>query len=269
MKRILIFGMGFVLCGSFNSQAAQTAQARLYCLSVRFHQASTSDGQTTFDLSSIDPAAGLNGELAPSFDVPSHYSFFREYDTIFDEFFDGFFEFDVPMSADINNNGFPDFFEVSQSVSGTTTGDYDASPLDSGTVKAVWNRAAGSKDGTCTLQMRSAMFGQLPDFVHAFEIIEFIGPLNYTPDTNKVSGTISLTQTGDSTSQLAGPIDFTKSTTNRFNKLFLRHAVWTNASSETFKISNDFGFFERDLNLKTNYFGLVDFEVATVHRRHE
>src|SRR6266568_6947912 len=260
MKRILIFGMGFVWCVSFNSHAAQTAQARLYCLSVLFHQATSPDGEFTLDLSSIDPATGLNGELAPTFDIPSHNSLFHENDTFTDDAFDGFIEFDVPMSADANNNGLADFFETSQSVSGTTTGDYDASPFDRGTLKAVWSRAAGSKDGTCTLQMKSAIFGPLSDFVHAFEIIEYTGPLNYTPDTNKVTGTLNLTRTGDSTSQFAGPIEFTKSTTNRFNKLTLRHEVWTNALSETFKISNDIDFFLRNLTLKTNYHGFVDFE---------
>ena len=264
MKRILVVSMGVLLWASINSHAAQTAQARLYCLSVRFHQASTPDGQFTLDLTTIDSSVGLNGELAPTFadpiDPSHYYSGFHEHDTIFDEFFDGFIEFDVPMSADVNNNGLADFFETSQSVSSTTTGDYDASPVDRGTVSAVWSRAAGSKDGTCTLRMKSAMFGQLPDFVHAFEIIEYTGPLNYTPDTNKVSGTLNLTQTGDSTSQLAGPIEFAKSPTNRFNKLGLRHEVWTNASSETFKIRNDLDFFLRSPALKTNYNGFVDFE---------
>ena len=165
-----------------------------------------------------------------------------------------------PLMAAAKPAPTPDFFETSQSVSGTTTGDYDASPFDRGTVKAIWSRAAGSKDGTCTLQMKSAMFGQLPDFVHAFEIIEFTGPLNYTPDTNKVSGTLNLTQTGDSTSLLAGPIGFTKSLTNRFDKLTLQHEVWTNASADVFKISNDVDFFVRNLTLKTNFHGFVDFE---------
>src|SRR5439155_13040876 len=244
----------------FNSRAAQTAQARIYCLSVRFHQATTPDGQFTLDLTTLDPSVSPNGELAPTFDIPSHSSGFREYDTIFDESFDGLIKFDVPMSADVNSNGLPDFFESSQSVSGTTTGDYDASPFDRGTVKAIWSRAAGSKDGTCTLQMKSAMFGQLPDFVHAFEIIEFTGPLNYTPDTNKVSGTLTLTQTGDTNSQLAWPIEFTKSPTNRFDELTLGHEVWTDASSQTNHISNDFDSFFRDLKRKTNDFDLVEFD---------
>src|SRR5437016_2107190 len=263
MKRFRIFGMGVLLWASINSHAAQTAQATLFCLSVRFHRATSPDGQFTLDLTTLNPSVGLNGELAPTFldpPEPGYYSRFYEYDTIFDEGFDGYIQFDVPMEADVDDNGFADFFETRQSVSGTTTGDYDASPLDRGTVKAIWSRAAGSKDGTCTLQMKSAMFGQLPDFVHAFEIIEFTGPLNYTPDTNKVSGTLTLTQTGDSTSLLAGPIGFTKSLTNRFDKLTLQHEVWTNASADMFKISNDVDFFLRNLTLKTNYHGFVDFE---------
>src|SRR2546430_1539600 len=133
MKRFLILVIGVLLCVSHPAQAAQTAQARLFCLSVRFHQAMSSDGEFTLDLTTIDPSVAINGELAPSFGTPTHLSLFHEYDTIFDEAMDGFIEFDVPMSADVNHNGFADFFEVGQSVSATTTGNYDASPVDSGT----------------------------------------------------------------------------------------------------------------------------------------
>ena len=104
------------------------------------------------------------------------------------------------------------------------------------------------------------MVGPLGDFTHTFELLEYKGPLNYTPGTNKVSGTLNLTQTGDLTSQLGGPIEFTKSPTNRFDELTLWHEVWTNTSSQTFLIiSNDF-YFERDTDLKTNYYGYVVFE---------
>src|SRR5207249_1550530 len=171
MKRFRIFGMGVLLWASINSHAAQTAQATLFCLSVRFHRATSPDGQFTLDLTTLNPSVGLNGELAPTFldpPEPGYYSRFYEYDTIFDEGFDGYIQFDVPMEADVDDNGFADFFETRQSVSGTTTGDYDASPLDRGTVKSIWSRDAGSKDGTCRIQMKSAMFGQLTDFVHAF-----------------------------------------------------------------------------------------------------
>src|SRR3989442_754759 len=84
MKRILIFGMAFVLCVSFNSHAAQTAQARLFCLSVRLQQGVYHGlvGDVTLDVSTInltnlgDPAFPKNGELAPTFDVPDHFSGF-------------------------------------------------------------------------------------------------------------------------------------------------------------------------------------------------
>jgi hypothetical protein len=202
---------------------------------------------------------GLNGELAPTFDSPTHFSGYHQYDTIFDEAIDGFIEFDVPF-ADANGNGFNDFFEVSQAVAATTTGDYDESPFDSGTVTAVWSRSADSKDGTCALRMRSDQFGPLPDIVHSFEIIEYTGPLSYTPGTNRVAGSVNLTQTGDPSSQLTGPIEFIKSPTNRFDELDLQHATWTNAASQTYKISNDIDSFLRDLTLKTNYYGFVDFD---------
>ena len=39
-----------------------------------------------------------------------------------------------------------------------------------------------------------------------------------------------------------------------------RASVWTNASSQTIHIGNDIDSFLRDLTLKTNYYGFVDFD---------
>jgi len=267
MKRILVFGMGVVLWASINSHAAQTAQARLFCLSLRFQQGVYHglSGDITLDLSTInladlgEPAFPKNGELAPSFSDPDHYSGFLLYDTLLDDVvLVGEIDLDTPAFTDLNGNGFDDFFEVSEAGSGASTGTY-SSFIDSGPVRATWSRAAGSKDGTYALAFGSGQTS-LGTYQGTFEILEFAGPLNYTADSNKVSGAVQLLQTGAPDNVLAGPIEFTKSPTNRFNKLVLRHEVWTNASSETFKISNDIDFFLRNLTLKTNYHGFVDFE---------
>ena len=216
-------------------------------------------GLSVLDLSTIS-LDSPNGELAPTFDTPSQFSGFRisNPDTG-DIVEDGEIDLNTPDFADVNGDGFDDFFDASQAVSGVSTGIY-ASVIDSGTVKATWGRPSGSKEGTCVLSVKSRMVGALGDFTHTFELLEYKGPLNYTPGTNKVSGTLDLTQTGDPTSKLTGPIQFIKVPTNRFDEFKLQHAVWTNASSQTFHISNDFDSFFRDLGLKTNYFGLVEFD---------
>src|SRR5206468_9209163 len=133
MKRIRIVVMGVLLWASINSHAAQTAQARIYCLSLRFQQGTDQIG-STLAFSTIAPS--INGELAPTFDAPSHYSEFVLDSLFFDEPIPGGIEFDVMPFQDANQNGFPDFFETSQGVSGTTMGSYVITGVDRGNVSA-------------------------------------------------------------------------------------------------------------------------------------
>src|SRR5438477_5149731 len=172
---------------------AETAQARLFCLSLRFQQGTDSSGfqDLTLDLSTISLDAP-NGELAPTFSRPDHGSGFHLYNTTIDDTIeDGIINLNVPAPTDSNTNGFPDFFEVSQAVSGVSTGAY-SSAVDSGTIQATWNRAAGSKSGTCILSFRNSL-GPLAMFTHTFDLIEFTCPLNFTPAATNVSGTLDLT----------------------------------------------------------------------------
>ena len=86
----------------------QTAQARLFCLSLRFHQASDANGFSTLDLSSTGNLDAPNGELAPTFNTPDEsFSFFRLYDTIFDEIVQEVRKSD-PQKATILEKGFAD-----------------------------------------------------------------------------------------------------------------------------------------------------------------
>ena len=250
--------MAVVLFAPCVLAAAQTAQARISCLSLRFQRGSADFGLSTLDLTTS--SSDVNGELAPSFDAPTHFSSFILNYVAFDEPVVGDIAFDVPM-ADLNQNGFPDFFESSQDAGGTTHGGYIVpGGVDEGTVDARWSRAAGSKDGTCVLTLTSKGFGKLGDFNHAFELIEYTGPLSYTPGTNRVTGTVNLIQTGDPSSRFTGPVEFVKTATNRFNELKLQHEVWSNALAQPLKISNDIDTFDRDQQLGTIYSGFVDFE---------
>ncbi|MBI3852275.1 MAG: hypothetical protein HY298_18630 [Verrucomicrobia bacterium] len=251
MKRLLMLAaMGFCLLPTMG-RGAQTAQARLYCWSLRFQQGH--DGSDTEDFSTISGTP--NGELAPWFGARSHYSGFIAY--YFGAPIEGTMYLDVPLTADANGNGFPDFFEVSQGVSGeVTSGEYTGS--ESGTVTATWNRAAGSKDGTCVITLEDDIFGTLGDYSHTFELIEYTGPLTYTPGSNAVSGSVNLTQTGNPANQFQGPVAFVKVATNRFNRLTLQAGGWTNAATQMLTFAND--LFLRDLSLLTNYYGYVQFD---------
>jgi hypothetical protein len=225
-------------------------------LSLRFQTATTET--YTLDLST-DPSAAPNGELTPLFQdgTYSHGSSFRLYDPILAQDLTGDIAFDVPTGEDANGNGFSDFFEVSQSVASTTQGAF-RSAVDEGTVTATWTRGAGSNLGNCQLRLVGDTFGQMPDFSHTFELLDYSGLLSYAPGSNGVSGTIQLIQSPDSSNSLSGLIAFTKEPTNRFNELILQAGIWTNQSGQTLSYTN--GFLQRDLSARTNYYGFVDFD---------
>ena len=257
MKTVQVLFTAGLLCVPVTFPIAQTAQARLYCLSLRFQQGASDAGNFTLDLSTIAPPSPPNGELAPSFDDPSHSSGFILEDRDLLISVPGVIEVDVPL-RDANQNGFADFFEASQPVSETTSGRF-TTPLDQGTVVATWNRVAGFKDGSCVFQLTATNGGMRPlgNFRHGFELIEYKGPLNYTPGTNRLSGTIALTQTGNPANRLGGPLELTKTPPDRFNELDLLPGAWTNAMAQSLSYTND--LFLRDQPVKTNYYGFVDF----------
>src|SRR5882724_3045611 len=110
-----------VICGCFLPllcRGAETNQARLFCLSVRFGQGQGTDGFSKMDFSSVDPGTLINGELFP---VPGNYS--HETFFLFDDGtgfgFEGTLSLNTPAGVDANTNGFNDFFESSQDSFGT------------------------------------------------------------------------------------------------------------------------------------------------------
>lgn len=243
-----------------NTCTAATAQARLFCLSLRFQTASTKlFGQTyTLDFMSDTSTTPPNGELFPLLNPaqPSHATFFQMHDPTLGDIA-GTLVVDVPSGLDTNTNGFNDFFESSQAIdSVTTTGNYNG-PVDEGSVTMTWQRDAGATAGTCKIHLESAAFGPLVDFTATFGLLEFSGPLTYLPGATNVTGTIQFQQTGSSASLLGGDFQFLKVSTNRFNMLALQPGGWTNASAQTLNFTND--VFQRDVATLTNYFGFVDF----------
>ena len=87
-----------------------------------------------------------------------------------------------------------------------------------------------------------------------FTLLEYTGPLTYTPGSNTVSAAVSLTQTGNPANTLKGPIVFMKSSTDRFNTLTNQPGIWTNAALQT--LSFDSEIFSRGIpTWPTNYVG--------------
>jgi hypothetical protein len=231
-------------------RASETAQATLFCRSFRFQQGSDSF-DSTMDLSTTTNSP--NGELAPWYMIYTHRSKFRlNWMDIIE--ITGDFYLDVPNIPDANGNGFNDSFEVSQAVSGTSSGEYDT-VLGGGTISATWTRGAGSKFGTCSLHMVDDTYGDLGTFQHTFEVMEYKGPLIFTPGTNTVSGDLNLT---NDVGEIQSTLSFTKSSADPYNELTLAGGNWTNAALQTFVCgSSDF---YRDLNLETNYYGFVVYD---------
>lgn len=251
MKRLAVFVAAAWGILPLAAHGAQTAQARAWCLSLHFQQGADSFGDT-LDLSTVSGTP--NGELTPySGDTYGSgfaldYSGFPIYGTLY---------VNLPPYADANGNGFDDFFEVALAAGGTTTGTYTTA-IGGGTVTASWSRAAGSKDGTCVFSLKDNAYGDLGAYRHTFEVIEYAGPLAYTPGSNTVNGAVTLRQTGNAANQLQGPVQFVKVATNRFNALVLQPGTWTNAAAQTLLHTND--LFLREVRRPTNYYGYLDFD---------
>ena len=258
MKQLFILLMAGWLLYPITNHGAETAQVRLYCMSLRFQQGTISGG--TLNISTIG-GTSYNGELMPTFmSDASGNPWGSGLALVWSGYADGGSIYvNLPLGVDANNNGYDDFFEVAQGVNNAvSSGTYATGTYFSGTVTATWNRAAGSAGGTCMLHLYDNLWGNLGYFTCPFTLLEYTGPLSYTPGSNTVSSAVNLTQTGNPANTLKGPIVFTKSSTDPFNTLTNQPGVWTNASSQT--LSFDSEIFTRGIpTWPTNYEGYVFF----------
>ncbi len=131
MKKLGLFLAAGLSILPLSGYGAPTAQARMYCKSLRFQRGAAVDSvgfRWTMELSTL--SAGINGELAPDF-FNSGYSnstYVELYSELLDHTFQGGMVLDIPDTGDTNRNGFLDFFEVSQAVfSITSPGAYNLS----------------------------------------------------------------------------------------------------------------------------------------------
>lgn len=252
MKTFMVLTLAWLTFLSDSIQAAQIAAARMYCLSIRFNRATAGGPNAVYSLDLTGISAGINGELYPVFGAPrTHYTSLVLTD-LFDDQIPGSMLLNVP-TTDTNGDGFPDIFDTARSFSGSSSGTYNFPGFANGNATASWSRGAGSQAGTC--QLNFAGFGS---FSHTFNILEYRGPLNFTPGSNVVSGNVDLSLTGTPASSLKGPIAFTKSATNPHNELTLQSGAWTNATAETFSfVTNSI---LRDATWPTNYYGYFEFD---------
>src|SRR5664279_3333279 len=188
MKKLFVLLAAGWFLFSAASHGAETAQARLFCYSLRFAEGTTYGG--TLDFSTISGTS--NGELrfySGNTWISSFVVNYGGYGNIY-----GTMYLDLPPFADANGNGFNDFFEVSPGVAATVTSGYYNTAISSGAVTATWSRPAGSKDGTCQLDLVDDTYGDLGTYTCPFAVLEYAGQLTYTPGANTVSAGINLTQ---------------------------------------------------------------------------
>ena len=254
-------------------RAAENAQARLYSLSFKLYEATDISGDI-MKISSTGAADNGLYELSPSQPPDSEITLpgMNSYGSGC-WFYDGYYKYwssygslylNPPDFTDLNNNRFPDFFEIALGISGAiSTGSYNCyDPMTyeyfNGNIYATWNRAAGSKTGTVTMRVVDSVYpGYWGTMYATFEIFEYKGTLAYTPSATTVSGALNLTQTG-SNSTFTGSVQFVKSDTNRFDSLILQPGILTDAFAQANYFTNRYFF--RDANWPTNYAGYVQFD---------
>lgn len=243
---------------------------RMYSLSLRFHAASTTLAGESYsvEFTTDETFSEINGEWTPLYltNAPTHGTYFRMRSPGSPEPITGRIAFDEPDPVDVNGNGFHDFYEASLPVSDTSFGVF-ATQVAQGTVRAVWSRAAGSATGTCRLQLTSAQFGQLPEFVHTFDLIEYTGTLVATPGPNTITASLALKQTGKETNTLSAALAFSRVATNRVNALVLLPGSFLTSSGQV--LLHHGGFIERDQQSRTNYFGFLELADADLTTRIE
>ena len=243
----------------WSALAQQQADVRLYCNSLRFHSVVGSPGRPeALTLTSDSTGNEINGEVGQSFD-PLVY--FHLSGGIYPNGISGQISISMPDFVDTNDNGFDDFFEVRQEVPPTTTDGFLTLPDAGGNVTAVWRRPGGSATGVCHLTLAAASFGKPLEFDAEFDLIEYVGLLKYTPQTNAVMATVALSQTVSNTqagtNTLSGTMIFTRVSSNRFDQLNLSAGSLTNASGQVLSFAA--AAIERDQTTRTNYYGDILF----------
>jgi hypothetical protein len=246
---------------SARESLALEANGRMYCASVRINPGYDINNQYELALTTI--SSSKNGELAPDWDGgPSHSTYMVLTDKLLDGEDVAFVEMDLPPYQDADNNGYTDFFETAQAISGTSSGTYDFDFLGSGIVQVTWNRAAGSSIGSCTIRLKPNAYTTWITTTHTFEILEWTGKISYAAAESGVNATVHWSQTDSPDITVDGSFSFTRNSINVFDVLDVEEGVWTNLATMA-----EYSFFPttlyRETDWPTNYYGWVDFVDGT------
>jgi hypothetical protein len=213
MKRVHF--LCFCLALITNGFAANTAPAKMHCLSVKIDPATTKFFGNTYRLSitTADSNEPPNGELAVSNSDYDHQAVFAYEDpTLFETLFFPF-GLNIPAFIDQNANGFHDFYEVETSIQGVTQGEFliDPDTGETSRFRATWVRGAGSPDGSVKIELTD--LGQT--FNHIFHILEYDGALTYTTENKIVDGHFAFALNGQSEQTLNGAARITIQTNDK------------------------------------------------------
>jgi hypothetical protein len=258
MNRLSYALAGMVSFCALTNQAVETARTTIFCYSLRFQRGLEPDGNYYLDVTSVP--GSVNGELASDFfnSDHSHSTYLSLIDELLGETLSGQLALDVPPGDDLNKDGFPDFFQISQGVTNwVSTGAYHLDFYGNGSSTATWNRKAGSKDGSCALTLRLMPLKPVT-FSFAFEIMEYSGPLTYAPTGTNVTGAVKLLRTCGAENVLTGAVNFLKTPANRFNELTLQAGSWTNESQQVLSYVSH--LLTREETWPTNYYGYLEFD---------
>ncbi len=237
--------------------STNTAGVRLFCISIRVEPGSASqfglDYHLTFSSADFSPP---NDEVFPIFqDTASHATYFLLDGPEFPEPLPGELDLVVPEDLDADTNGIPDFYEVKEEIAAAGSDGVWGSPTGTGTARLTWQRQAGHRDGTVAIQLTSDEFGDLPEFSHPFEIIEYGGTLQYQPTSGTVTGLVALKRVGLETSTLAGPLVMDRNPTNHLLQFTINGSNLTNEMGQTVPVS--VGDLESDPDYVMDYFGVL------------
>jgi hypothetical protein len=96
-------------------------------------------------------------------------------------------------------------------------------------------------------------------FSHSFEVIEYTGPLAYTPGKTNVLANLQVTQTGNPANVIQGPCQFVKLASDPYNDLTISDGTWTNNTLQSLNYAEDseggLGDLYRYPDWPTNYYG--------------
>lgn len=253
MRHLVFLFLAFLLGRTALSDSTGIS---LVSLSPQIFPATTKDPFTRLDwtlsITTAEAPTVINNELAlaPD-DFPfSHQGFLILQDP------NGFepaqlpFGLNIPEFQDANTNGLYDFFDSATAVTNIKTQGRHATGTGGGAdFTATWNRDSGSASGTVVLDF--PFFGL--KFTHPFSLFQFEGAFTFSRTTNKLNGSVTLTNAAAADQTLTGPLSLT--ITNN-STLGYTSGTWSDPGGVAYNYSPTDAL---DL-IKSNYISFLFFE---------